>query len=102
MEFGGEGADVTTILGAVVPIPDWYDDDDLRDAIYNGVHGGLAIADFPLPKDGIKVTFTQIDLFPDPMAWTTSEKVQYSLLLRTCTSGLVVAAFTSLDMLGRD
>jgi hypothetical protein len=34
MELGGEGADVTTILGTVTPIPNWYDDDDLRDAFY--------------------------------------------------------------------
>jgi hypothetical protein len=102
MEFGGEGADITTILGAVTPIPNWYDDDGLRDAFYNGVHGGLAIADLPLPKDGIKVTFTMIELIPDPMAWTATEKARYTPLLRTCTLGLVAAARVGLDSLGHD
>ena len=99
MEFGGEGVDVTTILGTVTPISAWYDDDDLRDAFYNGVHDGLAIAELPLPQDGIKVIFTVIDISPDPMAWTATEKARYTPLLRICTSGLVVAARVGLDVL---
>jgi hypothetical protein len=79
MELGGEGADVTTILGTVMPIPDWDDEDDLRDAFYNGVRDGLAIAELPLPEDGINVTFTLIEISPDPMAWTATEKARYTV-----------------------
>ena len=99
MELGGEGADVATNLGTVTPIPDWYDDDDLRDAFYNGVHDGLASAELPLPEDGIKVTFTVVDISPDPMAWTATEKALFTPLLRTCISGLVIAARVGLDSL---
>jgi hypothetical protein len=99
MELGGEGADVTTVLGTATPISAWHSDGDLRDAFYNGVHDGLTIAELPLSQDGIKVTFTVIDISPDPMAWTATEKARYVPLLRTCTLGLVVAARVGLESL---
>lgn len=69
---GDSGASVAINLPFEISIP-WEARDLLNQYLYDGVHGGLALVDLPLPDGGILVTVSALGLTP-PLNESTSEQ----------------------------
>jgi hypothetical protein len=66
----------------------------------DGVHGGLALLAFPLPRGGSEVRFAILEIVPRPESMRAVEQRRLAKVLCGCVQGLVVSSWTGLEALG--
>lgn len=100
VEVPGEaGVDATAHLAyePKLPEPFW---DPLHQALYDGIYGGIALVERPLPSDGMIVTISALRIDPSVEAWVGAASLErLAALLRTLASGTVATLWLGLGAL---
>lgn len=95
-----DGADVGINSSFDPPLPpEW--DDPLQQRLYQGVHGGLASVEAPLPDGGIGVYITHLRIFPPLETGSSSDEIRrLGNTLESLTAATVAALWTGVIRLG--
>ena len=88
-EESGADVGINPTFEATLP-PEW--EDTLTQRLYQGVHGGLASVDAPLPEGGVSISITHLSLSPPVRGESTSGEVrQLGDVLEALTASTVAA-----------